>query len=276
MRLTSTRAAAFALLVLSAACGGDGPGTPPTEPGGTGDFTMTLMRAANSQIPALADSALVRIWNTTNNVNALKAVAIPAPGATSQVNFSLPSGSGYSVGVVAYRFNSVGIGREGFAAGVTHNVTILADQANQAAVNVLPLSLTMSGPDTLRAGTTATYTFVFSDPALAHEEMLGQNYFVRVRNTPWTSDSEFIPSMGAHGRVPGGFTAEFPAPTVDADSAVYVQPRARTGSQWPTGEGGPVHFFVPSLSRGQALFRIPVKPATGSITIVFNRDAPLR
>lgn len=265
------RAAACVLLALSAACGGEGGGTPPTQTGGTGDFTMTLMRSANSQIPALADSALVRIWNTASNVNALKAVAIPAPGTQSQVQFSLPAGTGYSVGVVAYRFNPVSIGREGFAAGVTHNVTILADQANQAVVNVLPVALNKSGPDTLRAGTTGTFTFTFTDPALAHDQMLGLNYFVRVRSTPWTNDSDFIPSVAGHGRVPGGFTVDITAPAVDADSAVYVQPRAQTGPQWPTGPGGQVSFFIPSLSRGQALFRVPVKPAAGSITIVFDR-----
>lgn len=271
MYRSSKRAAAGLLLLVSAACGGEGGGgTPPTEPGATGEFVMNIARAANSTIPAEADSALVRIWRGTT-VNALKAVAIPAPGATTQVQFNLPAADGYSVGVVAYRFNSNSIGREGFAAGVTHNVTILADQANQAAVNVAPVTLTRTGADTLRAGSTVTETYTFSNPALATSEMLGENAYVRVRATPWTSDSEFVQTVVG---VPNGtgFTASVTVPAFDADSALYLQPLLSTSASWPV-EGRPVRFFVPSTNRGQPLIRLPAKPASGSITIVFDRSA---
>jgi hypothetical protein len=254
------------LLALTAACGEGG--TPPTETSGTGEFVMTLARAANSTIPAQADSALVRVWRGSQ-VNAVKAVAIPAPGATTQVQFNLPANSGYSVGVLAFRFNVNGIGREGFAAGVTHNVDIVADQANQAAVNVAPVTLSRTGPDTMRAGVSSTFTFTFDNPAIATEEMLG-NPYVRSRMTPWTSDSEFIPG----GFVPNtatGFTYTVAGPTVDADSALYIQTRLMTGGGWTAPGVNPVMFYIPSLSLGQPLIRVPVKPASGSLTVVFDK-----
>lgn len=184
-------------------------------------------------------------------------------------------GAPWSVGVVAYRWNP-DFGREGFAAGVTPNVTILADQANQAAVNVLPVSMTMSGPDTLRAGTTSTLTFTFSNPALASEEMLGYTAVVRVRNRAWTpAESATIPTVGAFGRVPGGFTSNITAPTVDADTALYLQVQSEVGNRWLISPNA-IYFMLPSLSQGQALFRVPVKPASGSITIVFDRQTATR
>ncbi|MBB4637313.1 hypothetical protein [Longimicrobium terrae] len=267
----NTRALSLLLvsLLATAACGdGGGSRTTPLEPVETAEFHMTLGRSANSAIPAAADSALIRIWNSRAGVNAFKAVAIPAPGTQTQVQFSLPANTGYSVGVVAFTRSSASL-REGLAAGVTHEVSILADQANTATVNVQPVSLTMSAPAFIRGGTKATLNFTLNNPELASREMLGGNFYVNTGMTPWTSDATVNQQLDGQ-TTSTGYTFDVTAPTVEADTAIYLQGRILISFNWEPS-GTPVIFYAPSVNRGQALFRVPVRPASGTITVLFDR-----
>lgn len=268
MNKNIVRAAALGALSLLAACGDGGAGGGVVTPAETGDMQLTLSRAVNSTIPAGTDSAVVRIWNTAARVDAAKAVAIPAPGSTTQVQFNLPATSGYSVGVIAFKRDPAA-GRQGTAAGVTTGVTILANQANAATVNVKPVEGTLTTAESAASGTSSSVALTLTDASLLSQDMLGYSVALRMRATPWLSDWEYVPSA-AMSLVGTEFRSSIQIPTLEGDSAVYLQAQLYTATGWEAGGPRPL-FFLPSLSRGQALTRLPVHPASGSITISFDK-----
>jgi hypothetical protein len=121
---------ALALIPLLAACGGSGGGmpTPPSPPAAPGGLTLTIVRAANSEVPLQADSAFVRVWNPTTTFSELRLVQIPVPGTTTTVEFTVRAGPGYSVGVVAFDGRSGDVPRRGVAGGRADEVTVASGQ----------------------------------------------------------------------------------------------------------------------------------------------------
>lgn len=250
---------------LSVGCGANPDSV--ASPKGTGEIQMTLMRSFTSQIPVQADSALVRVWNDAAGINQLKTIALPAPGTGTSVTFAVPATTGYSVAVVAFRRNNEAGMREGLAIGMNASFSVLADQVNQVSLNVAPLSATISGPDTLKSGQQATYTI--TAPGFMTEQLLGMNGTIIRGLTPWTVNSQGAQSGPYMGGGESGMQVPITAPTVATDSALYMQAMFSISPHWPADNWWP-RFFVPSLTLGERLKRVPVRVPAGAVTITFS------
>lgn len=101
---SSPRGVLFAVLsgacLASAACSGSEAIVGEREPA-EGEMHLAITRAATSQVPPEADSAVVRIWHPTAGTNLIRRVAIPNPNDTTRVEISAAARDGYSVGVMA-------------------------------------------------------------------------------------------------------------------------------------------------------------------------------
>lgn len=259
---------AFSLVLGAAACSDGAGGTVEPEPKPTVELGMTLRRAVNSAVPSVADSALIRVWHSTGGINQLKAVAIPTPGSETRVTFAVPAQNGYSVGVIAFKHS--GPYSAALAGGRTDGVNVVSGQANEAAVNVQPWQMAISGPDTLQSGQQAAYTFTLSGGA--HLGILSQSITVLHSLNRWTTDGA-APNTGTSGyaQVPGTFTVTIPTPTVNADTALYMQPALFVDNGWYQNDRS-VLAFLPSLTLGGSLFRRPIKVPGTTITVVFDKS----
>ena len=70
--------------------------TKPTRPAGVLHFEL-VRSASGSNIPESTDSVLVRVANVNGFDTVIAHVALPAPGATTEVRASVPADSGYTV-----------------------------------------------------------------------------------------------------------------------------------------------------------------------------------
>lgn len=225
---------------------------------------MTLERASTSLIPAEADSALVRVWNTRNSVNAVKRVAVPAPGSSTETSFLLPVGEDYNVGVAAYASGRSGL-TAGLAFGMTRGVAIRSGQANRAEVDVRPVAIDIVAPDTLQSSDVV-------DIELGIDIDNTDGVFTMASlfwgNEPWTSDGG-APESESDGRVGDGMRIQIAVPTADTDTATFFQASLMLNrTDWMTGSRM-IRFFSPSVSRGEDLVRVPVVVPSGGLTVVF-------
>lgn len=251
------------LALAATACGSDGTGTEPLT-GNHGNLTMTLVRTAQSSVPAGADSALVRVWNDGTGVNLVKQVAIPDPGTSTSVSFSLPVGSGYSVGVLAYKSP-----REALAGGVTHDVTVHADATAEVSVSVVPWTASVSLPDTLVSGAETTITATITQGPVADFLVMG---FLYIGLDKWNT----YPSSGAKSGTLSGnvFSVTFNAPTVDSDTTVWYQFMfMMNGDDWNTPGSDSKLIYLPVFALGDTLFSRPIRPASGSLVVIFDETA---
>jgi hypothetical protein len=97
----------------------------PTGSRNAGTVHFNLVRSAHSNVPASADSALLRITNSGSGFNHIYAAKIPAPGSETVMSVSVPADTGYVVTVLAFHGNDVID-----AVGSTHD--------NDTTVTVLP------------------------------------------------------------------------------------------------------------------------------------------
>ena len=112
-----------ALLALAvAACGGNG-GSIAGPPAATGADTLTfpdptgsanpgrvhfeLVRSAASNVPATADSALVRVYNNSSGFEHFYAAKIPVAGRPTIIDAWVPSDTGYVVNVIAFHGSNI-------------------------------------------------------------------------------------------------------------------------------------------------------------------------
>ena len=144
-----------ACALLGCAGGSDGV-TPP--PGATGTVSLTITRSSVSQVPLSAESAFVKVFSASTDV--VQPVRIPSPGNTAAYTVDVPSGSGYSIEVVAFHELHDGI-RVAEAAGEVHNLTLVPGD-NPVTLDVKPWTYTLSGPDTIQSGAPATYTLTIT------------------------------------------------------------------------------------------------------------------
>jgi hypothetical protein len=79
----------------------------PTGSANPGRVHFNLIRSSSSNVPSSADSALVRIYNTSTGFNQLYAVKIPAPGSQTEVSAQLPADTGYVVAIIAFHAGDV-------------------------------------------------------------------------------------------------------------------------------------------------------------------------
>lgn len=255
---------ALSLVLSAAACGDGGGGT--VEPTPNAELGMTLRRAVNSAVPSIADSALIRVWHPTAGINQIKAAPIPTPGSETRVSFSLPAQNGYSVGIIAFKRN--GPYTLALAGGRTDAVNVVAGQANEAAVSVLPWTMAISGPDTLQSGQQATFTFSLAGGA--HNGIL--DFAVIASSlTKWTTDVGAPSGNAATKTATGQYSATLTTPTVNGDTAFFMQPRLYLAEGWNQAERL-VQAHVPSLTLGGTLFRRPIKVPGSTLTVVFDKS----
>ncbi|MBA2685776.1 MAG: hypothetical protein H0U66_14925 [Gemmatimonadaceae bacterium] len=108
------------LALLTACSTSDTPVSPPSHAGtdtlvvadptgspSTGVLHFNLTRSSTSLVPATADSALVRVRNTTSGFDETFAAKIPTPGATTVVSVQVPADTGYVVAVAAFHGDDV-------------------------------------------------------------------------------------------------------------------------------------------------------------------------
>lgn len=251
---------------LVAGCGSDAgrDGGSPVQPPAEATLSMTLERASASLIPAEADSALVRVWNTRNSVNAVKRVAVPAPGSSTETSFLLPVGEDYNVGVAAYESGHLSL-TPGLAFGMTGGVAIRSGQVNRAEVEVRPVAIDIVAPDTLQSSDIIDIELGINFDNTDRVFNLAYLYW---GSEPWKSDGGAAESEN-RGSVGDGMRIPIAVPTADVDTATYFQAALtlnRTG--WMTGSRI-IRFFSPSVSRGEDLVRVPVVVPNGGLTVIF-------
>lgn len=257
--------------IAFSACGGDHGSATTTQPINVpGTLQMTISRSASSQIPAIADSAAVRVWHPAAGTNQVQLVAIPSPGSNTNVSFNLPALSGYSVGVIAYHRSYDG-SREALAGGRTDNVTILADQVATATVDVEPWSVTLSStPDPIVSGEPVTYRAQINGPSAA--DFFAGGYFYTGLDK-WTANSSRpTPPIGAMGwevATNSLISVTAAAPTVLSDTALRVQVVfGGRDNVWGTQNGG-LYFYAPSFALGDTLYRRGIKVPAGGLVVQF-------
>lgn len=250
-------------VLVVAGCDGNSARVSVTEPAGEAQLRMMLKRSAASLIPAAAESAFVRVWNNTGSINALKSVAIPAPGTTASVDFLLPVGEGYSVGVIAYAHD--GYMRQGLALGVAREVPVRSGVANEAQVDVKPPEFSISAAPVFESGSMTEVTV--RSPLLMSED-----FFVGVRLDyglePWSEGDTAPVSTGFELVRADSVAIPFTVPTVDADTAVYMQAGFGVlNENWVVD--GMIEFLLPSVRAGAELYRVPVAVPSSGLTVVF-------
>lgn len=251
-----------ALVALAACSGGDHtPTTPPPE--GQGELKFTIQRLANSNVPSIADSAVIRVWNTGLGINQVQAVKIPAPGATTQAVFVVPGGTGYQVAVLPFKRQFV---RYAVAGGRTDNITVITGQDNPVSVNVQPIAVALLGPDSITSGASTEFLLrvrgggpiggVYSAPFLC---------LSKVRNT-------FDVCNPATVLDDSTFQIVYPPISVPFDSSLYAQVRFRSSDEWPTEmNANPAWVYYPNttLGVGDAL-RYPIRRTAGSTVLTVS------
>lgn len=243
------------------ACGDGSPAEPP--PPGEGRVSMALARSLSSAVPNEADSAFVRVWHSAGT-NAVRQVAIPAPGTETTVEISVPARTGYSVGVVAYRFNSALNVREALAGGRADDITVTADQASEVQLSVDPWSIALSAPDTLISGENTSITAAITGPV----NDFFVSTFMYTSLTPWTEVST-LPASRAGTLQGNQLSFTFPVPTVTSDTTLYLQFDLRANSTEWQSTGFALIAFMPSTRLGAPLFVRRIKLAGGTIRVVF-------
>jgi hypothetical protein len=71
-----------------------------------GPVRLNLVRSATSNLPAAAESVLVRVYNPNSQFNEIFPAAIPVPGHTTVVTAMVPADTGYVVALIAYHDNN--------------------------------------------------------------------------------------------------------------------------------------------------------------------------
>lgn len=261
-----TAIAGLMCAALQVSCSSDHNAGTPVQPPSTGIMKLTVVRRSNSQIPSTADSAVVRVWNSGTGFNQTATLPVPAPGSTASLTFSVPSGTGYSVGVIAFKVPQYRF-RNAIAAGRADDVTVTASTTTPVAVNVQPWGFDIAGPDTLLSGAAATYTLsVNSGPVT---DFFGSSAVIHVLLD--TNKTEiYNPTVGRSGNT---VALNFNAPTVASDSAVFIQYGVYIDySAWQFN-GISFAADMPSPFVTTRFFRRPVKVPGGSITVSFDKLA---
>ncbi len=258
------------LLALSA-CTTPQPGISGPDSEESGELQLAVTRAANSQVPPQADSAVIRIWHPMAGTNLLQRVAIPNPGDTTRVRIRAPARAGYSVGVMAYRGfdGSTSAYRLALVGGRAANVTIATDQPARVHIALSRWNLVLAVPDSVVPGEPTT---------LGGRVTGGPGFFgggsMCLAFSPWTTPTEF-PNRGCAYPLPqmlmvtsDSFTTTFTAPAATADTTLWFAVDFWVDTQpWQTG--GLDYVFLPSLMLGDTLFHVPVR-VSGEIIVSFT------
>lgn len=245
-------------------CAEHTPQEPDNAPDEPGTLVMSLQRAMNSQVPASAESAFVRVWHPTTQFNQVVTAPIPAPGTTTQVTFNVPAGSGYSVGVIAWRRDAT-VQLEALAGGRRDSVTVAAGTNGPVAVTVAPWTYTISGPVTVQSGTVVRFRATVKGPL----KDFFSNAWILAGTKSWT-DYRTRPGQNQGAAVDGdSIVGSFTVPTYSGDSAVYVGfDLYGDYAQWQSQR--PIYLLLPSITLGGEPTRVPATVPGGSLVVSFT------
>ena len=229
---------------------------------------MTISRSATSQVPATADSAAVRVWHPTAGTNSAKYVEIPDPGATTQVTFTVPVRSGYSVGVIAYRRDPDAGLREGLAGGRADNVAVAAGSPTTVQINPVPWRVELNSPSSMVSGEQTTIMAEITQGPITDFLLTDTRLFLSTQQ--WSSLAS-LPTSRLAIRSGNQMTWTFAAPTVDESSMAWIQFALQIDHlAWETASQ-PILIFSPSFTFGESLYQRPITVPSGSIIVNFHR-----
>ena len=261
--------------------GGSSPETEPPEepPAGGGAVSFTLARAADSNIPASADSAIVRIWQPSGSFNLKRIVNIPNPGQQTEVSFSVPADTSYRAGVLAVEPRDLDpTDKKILAHGSSDSFNVQADDTSRVSLDVRPADLTVELPSQLTPGVTDTLKSTYNVNVSDIDETL----FARQGSTPQFQilDGVRLDRVGREIRSDSTVVQSFSivGPDTNTEDTTYVKVQVSMGSStaWePPGRRLIPRFFP---SREGSSFEIPVVPSesnNGTVIITFSSDGTM-
>jgi hypothetical protein len=224
----------------------------------------------NSIIPVQAESAFVRVWQNTTGVNQVQQVAVPAPGDSTSLSFTLTADTAYHVAVLAWAPEGGNLSL--VAGGESDGITIVANQKNAASVSVQPYNVSITGADTLHSGQPVTLTTTITGGPTSF--FTWSAWFNGEIPTPLNLVATNLPATG------GVSTVTFTPPIVGVDTAMYIEcdfdMLMMDNGPWntPGHTGATFVLHNPSPTLGQSPLRLPLKaPSTlGTLDVSFDRN----
>lgn len=257
----------FILITLAIGCGGDAPAGP-SSVHDLGEARLVLTAAAQGTVPSQASDALVRLWNPSTGFDARERVEVPDPGSSTDVLFTAPSGSGYSVGVITYKDGNP---PEALAAGISSTFSVSPGETTQVPISVEPWELELSSaPDTLVSGAeTTVQARVTSGPASILAPRFGATLCLDTSQFTVPCSVATSPSGDLTG---DAVSVTFNAPTVETVTRLYFQfTLGIDGREWtPEDFNVGAGVYLPSLTLGDSLFSRPIKPSAGSVIVIIS------
>ena len=261
--------------------GGSSPETEPPEepPAGGGAVSFTLARAADSNVPASADSAFVRVWKPDESFNLVRFINIPGPDQRTNVTLSVPGGSNYRVGVLAVREDDTAR-KQILAHGSSGLLEVQNGDTSQVSLNVRPVTLTTRLPEEAQASVTDTIQATLeinipdvSETLRARQSLTPDFSFLQGGQVPRITVPEETDSTVIH-------RYEFTPPSVESADTTHIKfefTYTANANSWETpGRVLASPVFFPS-EEGPS-FEIPVVPnesGNGTIIITFSSDGTM-
>jgi hypothetical protein len=206
---------------------------------------FSLVRSSTGQIPAAADSALIRVWNLA--FDSVARVKLPTPGEGGSFDMSVPADTGYTVMVLAFHGNCIDAGGSTEA---TVNVEAIGRpgddvQPTVVHIDVVPLSATINyrDGDSLRAHT----------PSMLIVYSYGAPRFL---------SNEASCTWGCGGFVNGSTVASYQSLVPDTPGPWDVSATLYAEAGWN----------APNLSLTSPIRHLFILPANGGITVTFSKN----
>ncbi len=248
---------------------------PTMNPDAPGVLTMLVKRLQNSAVPTSADSAAIRVWHPSFNLNVVQYIAVPDPDSTTRVTFNLPSGTGYVVGILVIGLPR-GAGRRLIAGGRRDSVSVLADTNVFLDVQVTPWQAELiAAPSTFKSATTDSVRILVTGgfPIKPDFGVFCGRFVFNL--APWTDDfdgvNNLLSSEPLNWVQADTFATVFTPPSVLADTTLWLQMFCTLQSaEWESFRAHGLWLFLPDQSLSDTLWHRPIVPGGGSITISFE------
>lgn len=280
----------FAVLLtalLITGCDSSGSSQSPSEPpsgNNEGGVSFSIARTANSNLPSEADSAFARVWKPGGSYNQVQRINIPDPGQQTDVEFGIPSGTGYRAGVIA----TVGVtGNDELesprAMGTSNTFEVSSNDTTSVPLDLSVTGMTVELPQSLTVGVTDTMR------ATLEMNAFGVNESIRARKGPnsgfnYFQDGESLSDAGSGSEGDSTVTQEFEVSASSSRDTLYVKVQSSyssSNSSWTEGTGNSLWYaYFPKpedLNREDEgpSFKIPVGSSgdgSGTVIITFLRE----